>query len=290
MKIGYPCVNTEVGCSSSRTFRLASYSEERLIDTIQENINCLKKVLDFNLKNKIFFFRITSDIVPFASHPVCTYNWKKHFESQFKEIGSFIKTHKMRVAMHPDQFILINALDKDIVKRSVKELEYHADLLDIIEADHSAKIQIHVGGVYGDKKKSMARFIKEYANLPKKIKNRLVIENDDYKYSLKDCIEIHSKTGIPIVFDTLHHDCLNNGETYKEAISKSSKTWKDLPIVDYSTQDPEKKKGAHTQSVDLKHFKSFIEETKNFDFDIMLEIKDKQKSAIKVINSGIVSN
>lgn len=286
MRVGYPCVNTEIGCSTSKTFRLNSYSKERLVETVQNNLDCLKKILTFNLDHNLLFFRITSDLVPFASHLVCRFDWKGHFERQFQEIGAFIKKHKMRISMHPDQFVLINAKERRIVVSSIRELVYHVAVLDLMELDETAKVQIHVGGVYGDKISSIERFIKEYKKLPKAIQRRLVVENDERGYSLKDCLDISAKTNIPIVFDTLHHDCLNNGENYHDAMVLCAKTWRKkdgVPIVDYSTQDRTKRRGAHAHSIDIKHFKMFIRETEDLDFDIMLEIKDKQKSALKAV-------
>jgi UV DNA damage endonuclease len=71
--------------------------------------------------------------------------------------------------MHPDQFVVLNAKDEGIVKRSVAELVYHADVLDLLGTCSDAKIQIHLGGVYGDKASNMGRFIKKAQALPRKV-------------------------------------------------------------------------------------------------------------------------
>ncbi|KUK81250.1 MAG: UV-damage endonuclease [Mesotoga prima] len=76
MKIGYTCINRTVKCCSARTFRLSSYSEERLLETTAANLMCLEKILEFNRAKSILFFRITSDLIPFASHPVCRVDWE----------------------------------------------------------------------------------------------------------------------------------------------------------------------------------------------------------------------
>jgi UV DNA damage endonuclease len=145
MKIGYPCINWTIGCTSGSTFRLKSYSESRLKETIKNNLDCLLKILQFNSEHGIFFFRITSDLIPFASHPINTFNWKGYFACEFQEIGDFIKKKGIRISMHPDQFTLINSVREDVFERSVKELEYHASILDLLLLDSAAKIQIHVG-------------------------------------------------------------------------------------------------------------------------------------------------
>ncbi|KAB2835325.1 MAG: UV DNA damage repair endonuclease UvsE [Candidatus Brocadia sp.] len=288
MKIGYPCINRSIGCTANSTFRLASYSRENLISKVENNLSCLRKILEFNVRHGLLFFRISSDLVPFASHPICRFDWLNHFKTEFKEIGAFIRKNDLRISMHPDQFVLINAKESDIVKRSIKELEYHCDLLDALGLDKTARVQIHVGGVYGDKDKSMQRFIREYGKLGMKIKKRLVIENDDKLYSVKDCLAISNETGIPVLFDNFHHQCLNHGETNREALIIAKNTWKnsDGPLmVDYSSQKKGTRKGTHTEHITMRLFRQFLAETAGLDFDIMLEIKDKEKSALKVIKA-----
>ncbi len=151
MRIGYPCINHSVGCSSTHTFRLASYSDERLDETITSNLSCLKKILSHNVLHGLFFFRITSDLVPFASHPVCTFPWQEHFSDEFRRIGEYIRSHRVRVSLHPDQFVLLNTPDPGILERSIADLRYQVKILDLMELDNSAKVQLHVGGVYHDK-------------------------------------------------------------------------------------------------------------------------------------------
>lgn len=286
MKVGYPCINRSIGCTANSTFRLANYSEENLIKKVENNINCLEKILNFNIENNLLFFRISSDIIPFASHPICKFNWRKHFRKRFGEIGKLIKENEIRISMHPDQFVLINSIKEEIVKKSIEELRWHCNLLDLMKLDFSAKVQIHVGGLYGDKNSAMERFIENFRKMPNLIKRRIVIENDEKFYSLKDCLYISEILDIPVVFDSFHHECLNNKETVVEAIRRAESTWKEkdgLLMVDYSSQEPNSKKGKHANHIDIAHFTEFIKSTKNFDFDIMLEIKDKEKSALEAI-------
>jgi len=284
MRIGYPCINTTIGCKSGRTFRLKSYSEERLTETVRNNLYCLSKILKFNLRHNLLFFRITSDLVPFASHPICTFNWQEYFAEDFKAIGDFIKSHEMRISMHPDQFTVINSLNDRIFENSLRELAYHAQVLDLMELHTSAKIQIHVGGVYGDKEKSTKRFVERLEKLDEIIKRRLVIENDERRYNLKDCLKISAETKVPILFDVFHHGINNSSETLKEAFELFTRTWKEkdgLPMVDYSSQQTGKRRAKHAETINTEKFRKFLEDTKPFDFDTMLEIKDKEISALK---------
>jgi len=74
--------------------------------------------LQFNLEHKLLFLRISSDLVPFASHPVNRFNWQKHFQEDFEEIGKFIIKNRMRISMHPDQFTLINSVKEEIFEEA----------------------------------------------------------------------------------------------------------------------------------------------------------------------------
>lgn len=289
MKIGYPCINRSIGCSANRTFRLNSYSEKYLIDTVSNNLNCLEKILQFNVSKNILFFRITSDLVPFASHPVCKFKWQEYFSDKFREIGHFIKEKHIRISMHPDQFTLINSPDTEIFKRSVAELEYHSDVLDLMHLNTDAKIQIHVGGVYGDKSESIRRFVARHKTLSEKIRRRLVIENDDRNYIFAECLEIYGQTGIPVLFDSFHHSIKSGGETLRECVESASKTWgkKDgILMMDYSSQKKGAPIGTHSYNINTTAFQRFLKETAPFDFDIMLEIKDKEVSALKAVNTA----
>ena len=130
MKIGYPCINNSIPRNAPSTFRLASYSENRLVQTIKINLIHLNRILKYNVKNNLLFFRISSDLIPFASHPICKLNWRRVFRSEFEEIGDFIKSHNIRVSMHPDQFVILNSPNTKTVENSINELKYHCSILE----------------------------------------------------------------------------------------------------------------------------------------------------------------
>lgn len=157
MKIGYPCICTSL-CTASHVFRLANYTNEKCLEVTNQNLICLQKILEYNVQHGFYFFRISSQTIPFASHPVCTIDWAKQFSPILRSMGKYIKDNDCRISMHPDQFCLINAKDENIINRSIAELDYHCRLLDEMELDSTAKIQIHVGGIYGDKQVSFFHF------------------------------------------------------------------------------------------------------------------------------------
>lgn len=286
MKIGYPCSNLSVGCSTARTFRLASLSEERLFDTVTENLACLERTLAWNAEHGIAFFRISSTTVPFASHPAMTFDWQSAFEDRLGGTGGWIRDHEMRINVHPGQYTLLNSPKQEVVDQSVRELVYHAQLLDLLGLNHSHKIQIHTGGVYGDKDAAIDRFVHAWERLPPAVQARLVIENDERQYSLLDNLRIHERTGIPLLLDTFHHSILSDGMALPDAIAAFVPTWEGhgAPMMDYSSQHAGKQTGAHTVSIDIEDFEWTLQQLGGRDVDIMLEIKDKENSAIAALD------
>jgi UV DNA damage endonuclease len=285
MRIGYPCVNLTVGISASRTFRLASYSERRLIETIDANLDALQAILEWNADHNIRYFRISSGTIPFASHPVMRFDWRSHFAERLNAIGRYIEGQGMRVNVHPGQYTLLNSIRDEVVIQSVAELAYHADLLDGLGLDFTNKIQIHVGGVYGDKPAARDRFIAAFAGLPESIRRRLAVENDERQVNLADAMQIHAVTGVPVLFDVFHHRIHNQGESLGEALDLVSPTWvgHGPAMIDYSSQNPDKQVGAHAASIDLDDISYVLRELWNRDVDVMLEIKDKETSALRAV-------
>ena len=234
----------------------------------------------------MLFFRITSDLVPFASHPVCSFPWQEDYAGEFEKIGNYIRQYGFRISMHPDQFVFLNTPDKGVLQRSIDDLVYQVQVLDLMGLDRSAKVQVHVGGVYGDKPAAIDRFVQQYDLLDEALRDRLVIENDERLYTLSDCLAIHEPTGIPVIADTFHHSLLNNGEHFLSLLNPVRKTWniKDgIPMVDYSSQEQGRRVGAHAVHIVAENFRQFLKESLPADFDIMLEIKDKEKSALAAL-------
>ena len=133
MRIGYPCINLTIECRGNRTFRLKSYSEERLIGTVRNNLDCLLAILQYNVEHHILFFRITSDLIPFASHPVCDFGWPSYFEKDLRAIGNYIISNNIRISMHPGQYTILNSPNDGVLEASIKtELEDRQQVCTII--------------------------------------------------------------------------------------------------------------------------------------------------------------
>lgn len=292
--IGYACISLTNKETTNRRMLLKNFSEEKFLEICNYNLNGLEKILLHNLKNNIKFFRISSDIIPMASHDINTIPWWDIFEDKLKTIGNIIKTNNMRVSMHATQFTVLNSPNKNVVESSIKDLEYHCKFLDALGLDEKTKIIIHVGGIYGNKELSVENFKNTFFNLSQHLKNRLIIENDEKNFSLDNVLAIATYLDCPVVFDSLHNKCYgDNHYDLNYILDTVSRTWslKDgNPKVHYSQQNKNKKIGSHSNTINTLEFLDYYNVAKNYNIDIMLEVKDKDISAIKCTNISFEIN
>ncbi len=289
MRIGYACLALGVRDSSMKTCMKKNASESRLKELIENNLNSLENLIDYNIESGIKFFRISSDLIPFGSSPVNGLQWWEIYDERFSLIGNKIYENKIRVSMHPGQYTVLNSKDEGVVERAVEDLTYHCRVLDSLGTGPESKIVLHVGGVYNDKKGAIERFVENCMKLPDSVKRRLVIENDDRSYNISEVLEIGKGLEIPVVFDNLHNS-INPAYTEKTEeywVNECRATWtkKDgNQKIHYSQQAIGKRAGAHSESIDVKLFLDFYSNLVKKDIDIMLEVKDKNLSAVKCIN------
>lgn len=288
MNIGYACLLIGVLNTNMKRCILKNASESKLLELIAYNLSSLNNIIEYNIMNHIKLFRISSDIIPFGSNRINQLYWWSVFEKQFTEIGNKIRENNMRVSMHPGQYTVLNSTNNNVVINSIADLDYHTRVLDCLGVSSKNKIVLHIGGIYNNKEEAKKRFIENYRRLDEKVKRRLVIENDDKSYNISDVIEIGRTLDIPVVFDNLHHrinPCIRQ-ESEFYWITECKNTWKTKDgnqKIHYSQQNPLKNPGAHSESIDIDEFWEFYENLNREDIDIMLEVKDKNLSAIKCI-------
>lgn len=289
MNIGYACLIIGVPGTQQRTCTIKNAVPDALVSLIQSNLEALDKILDYNIQNGIKLFRISSDIIPFGSHPVNTVKWWEIFKSKLNELGRKATTNNIRLSMHPGQYTVLNSPNEAVVERAVEDLSYHTRFLDSMGLGKEHKIVLHIGGIYGEKTTALKRFVQNYRYLDENIRQRLVIENDDRQYTISDVLSIGEKEGIPVVFDILHHQVnQDNNRSDIEWITACARTWKrsdGLQKLHYSQQDAGKRLGSHSATLDVDNFLQFYKQIPNKDVDIMVEVKDKNLSALKCINT-----
>lgn len=299
MNIGYACLTLGVPKADFRSCMIKNANDEKLVELIAHNLNSLENIIDYNERSRIRLFRISSDLIPFGSSQVNRLPWWDLFETQLSTIGAKLKEGGIRVSMHPGQYTVLNSPDHGVVERAVEDLAYHARVLDALGTNAENKIILHIGGIYGDKAQALRRFEENWSKLEPAVKRRLVIENDDKAYTIEDTLELGNKLGIPVVFDHLHHrvNSPNNPKKGKirdedstddgDWIGKAAKTWKEgdgRQKIHYSQQDPGKRAGSHSGTIYTDEFLEFYNGIKAADIDIMLEVKDKNLSAVKCMN------
>ena len=288
MRCGYACLTIGVRNTALKTCRQDRADETTLMRLIKQNLEALTQMLLYNEAMGIRLFRISSDLIPFGSSPVNQLPWSTIFAETLNDIAEIIRRSGQRVSMHPGQYTVLNTIDEDVLARSLADLQYHALLLDTLGTGTDSKIILHIGGIYGDKPAAMARFAARYPLLDPAVRRRLVIENDERLFTVADALQLNEKLGIPVVFDNLHH-ALNQPSNMKPATSDNEwlmacrRTWQaaDGPQkIHYSQQAEGKKAGAHSDTI---RSESFLRDMALLpqDLDIMLEVKDKNLSAVK---------
>ncbi|HYZ86834.1 MAG TPA: UV DNA damage repair endonuclease UvsE, partial [Bryobacteraceae bacterium] len=227
--------------------------------------------------------------------------------SELEEFGKHARELDIRLSFHPSQFIVINSPDPQIAAKSVWDLESQASILDAMGCGPEAVMVIHAGGTYGDKESSRRRWVEAYRKLSEPVRRRLVLENDDTRFSAADVLAIHEETGVPLVFDNQHHWCLNPEMLgFEDTLAKFLRTWPSgvRPKIHFSSPRTEmreivrndKKTGKKktvlqppiwTGHADYNHpfeFIRFLESHPNLDCDIMLEAKAKDLALIRLRN------
>ena len=258
------------------------------VDYISEitlkNAYDLETLLHWNEEHDIKFFRLSSDICPWASEfDMNTMKDIKEIKQVLARAGAYAQAHSHRLTSHPGQFNVLCSPKPNVVERSITDLTIHGTVFDWLGLPRSpyAKINIHLGGAYGDKEASMKRFCEAFQRLPDSVKTRLTVENDDKAsmYSVKDLYHgVHEVIGIPIVFDYHHHRFCAGDLTEQAALELAMSTWPDdvVPVVHYSEsraieqEDPKLKPQAHSDYV-----YDYIDTYGN-KVDVMVEAKAKE--------------
>lgn len=286
MNLGYACINLtlgEEGITTNRGMIKKTFGEKGIAyasELALSNVQGLLKILEWNVANDVQVFRVTSELFPWASE----YRFKDmpHY-NEIKAILEACGKLPVRISSHPGPFNKVAGTGATL-ENTIKDLEIHSEIFDLMGLQTSPwnKINIHVGGAYGDKAATLKRFAQNFKLLSKNLQARLTIENDDKPglYTVEELLPLHEMTGIPIVFDYFHHRLHPGKQTEEEAFHTAFKTWTVKPTFHFSSsrkayEMAEAKKEAHSDWVH-EHVATYGKEV-----DIMLETKMKELSLLR---------
>ena len=295
---GYACINMGFSnrpksqrITTNRTMIKRTFFEKGIgyaSELALQNVRDLHKILEWNLENDIYFYRLSSDMIPWASEyemeELPDYNL---ILAAAMKAGNFAREHGMRLTSHPGPFNKLASPKERVFQLTYKDLKVHGDLFDMIGLPRTpyAKLNIHVGAAYGDKPMALDNFCRNFERLPENVRSRLTVENDD-KTSLYSTLElyegVYKRIGIPIVFDYHHHMLHPGGQTEQEALELALSTWGDIkPVVHYAESrsveqnNPKIKPQAHSDMI-RNPFDDYGNE-----FDVMIEAKHKELALLE---------
>ena len=301
MRIGYACINTtlaEEKICVNRSMVKRTFLEKGIAyasDLALKNVTDLEKIIDWNIANGLLMYRMSSDMFP----------WMSEYEIQdlpdidliaqrLSVIGGKARQHQLRLTFHPGPFNVLATNNPSVLEKTVKELRQHGEIMDLLNLPRTpfAKINIHIGGAYGDRASALKRFIRNFSLLSPEASTRLTIENDDKPnmFSVADLLTVHEETGVPIVFDYHHHLFRSGDITAEEAMELAVHTWPSgiPPIVHFSSS---RKRFEDPQSLDTAHADFIYEQIDLFGYraDIMLEAKAKERATLHYLRQSGLS-
>lgn len=294
IRVGYACMNLTLDLTTNHTTRLALIrNAEKMEGIISTNLSAIEPILRWNAQHDFNLFRLGQSLVPFASHPDFPYDWRKLHGPRMRLIGRLAQELGQRLSMHPGQYITPGSTDAGVVQRSLAELYYVADVLELIGGPDAVMV-LHVGGVYGDRCASADRFVAVMREHPRLLRS-LALENDERCWNAGEVLDVAERLGVPVILDTLHHR-LNPGVlSIAEAFERAAATWTAHPKhgrikMHISSQLEGGKPGAHADTISTTDWNELTRLVGDREVDVMLEAKLKEGAlplaTVKRLNAG----
>lgn len=292
---GYACISAMIPkCSTAKTVPMSQFNKlettegkiYRLESVARENVTNTTRLLWHNIAEGIKLYRFSSQLIPLANHPTGQiWDFAEVLGDELAKIGRIIQDNDLRVSTHPGQYTVVNTTSDKTFKNAVNDLLYHDKVLTTMGLDENAVMVIHVGGVYNDKEAALERFLTNFRRLPESVQRRIVIENDDTSYSIKDVLYLCESLERPMVLDVHHHNCYNQGEDLVEYLPRIFATWRDLqrpPKIHFSSPKSPKDQLSHADYINADAFLAFLEIAIHYTFDVMIEAKKQDSAVLKL--------
>lgn len=257
---------------------------EKLAGLCAANAAALRRSIEYCAARGIGSFRINSQLLPLKTHPSLGYDLPAlpgggTIVTEFKACGALARRLGLRLTFHPDQFILLSSPNPAVTASSVKELEYQAEAAGWTGAD---VITLHGGGAYGDKAAALARAAAELKGLPKAVRSRLALENDDRVYTPADLLPFCEANKVPFVYDVHHHRCLPDGLGEEEVTRRALATWDREPLFHLSSPKGGWKAADPRPHADYIDPKDFPRCWRGLDITVEVEAKAKETAIARL--------
>ncbi len=300
VRLGYVAMSMEFkNASPSKTMTYTQFQKiedrEAAIGKLERialsNLDTTLRLLKHNVASEIHFYRLTSKLVPLATHEaLANWDYMQPLLGKLHEIGGFVKEHDLRIDFHPDHFVLINSLKPDVLKSSIVTLTMHKKLLLGMGIDTNHRCVMHVGGNYKDTEKSLERFVDNWMLVPHEIQQMIMLENDDTSFTLEDTLYLCEKLEIPLVFDYHHHLAHHRNPDWQAHWDRVVQTWNSSPLpikMHISSPKSEKAFRHHSDYIDPDMLFTFLHETKGSVplIDCMIEAKKKDEALFTLMEN-----
>ncbi|GIP41091.1 UV damage endonuclease UvsE [Paenibacillus sp. J31TS4] len=317
VRFGYVAMSLLVkNASPSKTITYASFSKltdreaaiRKLERIAEENLHNTLRLLRHNRAYEIELYRLSSRLVPLVGHEELA-DWDPFpaLADKFAEVGRYVREHGMRISFHPDHFTVLSTPREEVLRTSVADLERHTRMLELMGLDERARNNIHIGGTYGNKEASLLRFVEQASALPKRVLDRLTLENDDKTFTAAETLEACERVGVPMVLDLHHHEVNPGGEKALALWPRILDTWRRLgprgeaegadgradnrqldwlpPKIHVSSPRSDKDPRAHADFVDAGHVLRFLREIAPLTprLDVMIEAKSKDEALLRLM-------
>lgn len=280
---GIFCTNGDRTLSTNHTFRLKNLTFDRVFEAFNKNLRDFFELLELCRREHIEVFRLGSNFIPYASHRDFKEEWFSKLEPYLKEASERLKEYKIRITMHPGQFVILNSPKGEVIESSLRELEYHFWVLERLGVGDEGIVIVHIGGLYDSRERATERFINTVEKNPWLFR-RLCIENDERFFNAKQVLDIAKSLKIPFIFDYFHHK-INPSEFDPSEILETWKGRAGLPKFHISSQG-DGKRGVHGDYIEISDFIDFLQFLKKLKkvekIHLMIEAKKKER-ALKLL-------
>ncbi len=291
IRLGYACISDTLNITTSSTYTYTEYlktkDSDKLNKIIVSNLKNLEEILKYNIKNNIHFYRLSSKIIPLATKKEVEFDYIEPYRKYYNRLGKLISKNNIRIDFHPDQFCVLNSINKDVVDNSIEILKYHYKILDVLGIKDKILV-LHIGSNVFGKEKSLNRFIRNFKLLPKYLQQSIAIENDDKVFTIEDCLYLSKKLDIPVILDYHHFMCNHDDININHFLNDIVSSWKGkIPKMHFSSPKNNTKKEirSHHDYINSDDFISFLKliEIYDYDIDIMIEAKKKDVALFNLV-------